>query len=206
MGKNHTKEIVLIAIVGAISFILMFVGFPIIPALPYLKVDFSIVPILMIAFLQGPKGAIGASFIANLMHYMYTGGEMGFPIGVVTAFIATIAYVLPIYYILKDQMLAAFTPDGQTGEVNHTKTMAAYILSTLSLTVVMTALNYFVITPFYMQVMNFDIGNMQTYILAGIIPFNVIKGLLVSILAHFVLVQTLPTLVSRFGSRQLSRQ
>ncbi|MGH2103121.1 ECF transporter S component, partial [Aerococcus urinaeequi] len=98
MGKNHTKEIVLVAIVAALSFILMFIGFPIIPALPYLKVDFSLVPILLVAFISGPKKAVAASLIANGLHYMYTGGEMGIPIGDATAFIATIAYILPIYY------------------------------------------------------------------------------------------------------------
>ncbi|OYQ67061.1 ECF transporter S component [Aerococcus sp. 1KP-2016] len=206
MGKSNTQQIVLVAIVGAISFILMFVGFPVIPALPFLKVDFSIVPLLLIAFVYGPKGAIGASFIANFLHYMYTGGEMGIPIGDTTAFIATIAYILPIYYILKDQMLAAYTNDGREANISHGKTITAYVISILSLTIVMTVLNYFVITPFYMQVMNFDVGNMQTYLLAGIIPFNLIKGVLVSLLAHFVLVQTLPTMIHRFGSPQLSRQ
>lgn len=206
MGKNHTKEIVLVAIIGAISFILMFVGFPIIPALPYLKIDFSLIPILLVAFVNGPKSAIGASLIANIMHYVYTGGEMGIPIGDGTSFIANVAYILPIYFLLKDQMQAAYSTGSHGQERNRTKTFGAYLLGTISLTIVMTILNYFIITPFYMQVMNFDVGNMQTYILAGIIPFNLVKGVLVSILAHVVLVQSLPTLISRFGSRELSRQ
>lgn len=204
MGKNYTKEIVLVAIVGALSFILMFIGFPIIPALPYLKVDFSLVPILLVAFISGPKKAVAASLIANGLHYMYTGGEMGIPIGDATAFIATIAYILPIYYLLKDQMATVYTGNKSAKEMNFGKTIAAYLAATLSLSLVMTILNYFVITPFYMQVMNFDVGNMQTYILAGIIPFNLFKGVLVSLLAHFVLVQTLPTLVNRFGTREYS--
>lgn len=202
MGKNHTKEIVLVAIVGALSFILMFIGFPIIPALPYLKVDFSLVPILLVAFTAGPKKAVAASLIANVLHYMSTGGEMGFPIGDATAFIATIAYIFPIYYLLKDQITSVHPGHTSIKEMNWGRTITAYVIATLSLTVVMTFLNYFVITPFYMQVMNFDIGNMQTYILAGIIPFNLIKGVLVSVLAHFVLVQTLSTLVNRFGTRE----
>ena len=101
-------------------------------------------------------------------------------------------------------MATVYAGNKSAKEINFGKTIVAYLAATLSLTLVMTILNYFVITPFYMQVMNFDVGNMQTYILAGIIPFNLIKGVLVSLLAHFVLVQTLPTLVNRFGTREYS--
>ena len=63
----------------------------------------------------------------------------------------------------------------------------------------MTVLNYYIITPFYMYVMNFPIDNIRTYILFGIIPFNLLKGLLVSIMAHIVVVKVLPTLIQKFG-------
>src|SRR5699024_3056533 len=115
-----------------------------------------------------------------------------------------IAYILPIYYLLKDQMVTVYIGNQSAKEMNFGKTIAAYLAATLSLTLVMTILNYFVITPFYMQVMNFDVGNMQTYILACIIPFILFQGLLFFLLANFVLTQTLPNLVSRFDTREYS--
>ena len=42
------------ALLGAIAFMLMFVEFPLIPIAPFLKIDFSDVPVLLGLVIYGP--------------------------------------------------------------------------------------------------------------------------------------------------------
>lgn len=198
--NRKIQSLLLSAIMGALAYLLMYFSFPVMPALPYLKIDFSDIPILLVAFVEGPIGATLSAFIAKFLHYVFTGGEMGIPIGDFTSFLATLAYTLPIYYILKKPITSQLLGYAhQTKKNFNWRAIGSYALATLSLTIVMTVLNYYIITPFYMYVMNFPIDNIRTYILFGIIPFNLLKGLLVSIMAHIVVVKVLPTLIQKFG-------
>ncbi|WP_337123420.1 ECF transporter S component, partial [Staphylococcus aureus] len=45
--KNNTRKMAYIAILSAISFLLMYVQFQILPGADFLKLDFSILPILI---------------------------------------------------------------------------------------------------------------------------------------------------------------
>lgn len=194
--NTNTRKLVQIAIIGALAYILMFFAFPIIPFIPYVKVDFSDVPLLLLTIIQGPLSGIAAAFIRSVLHYIQTGGDAGYPIGDLASFLATIAFILPVYYVIRPKLLGK----GQ-GIISKTRLsqnkgrmLFGYLCSILSLTIVMSLLNYFVLTPFYMAVMNFPIPNMGEYILKGIIPFNLIKGILVSAAAHVILVKILPLL------------
>ena len=44
---THTRKMAVVAILSAISFLLMFFDFPILPGASFLKLDFSILPILL---------------------------------------------------------------------------------------------------------------------------------------------------------------
>lgn len=197
--NTNTRRLLLTAIMGALAYIIMFFAFPIIPVVPYVQVDFSDVPILLLTFLQGPISGIAAAAIRSILHYIQTGGDAGYPIGDVTGFLATISYILPIYYIVKGNSKRKIQAivDKTILPKSNGRILLGYLCSIISLTVVMTILNYFVITPFYMAVMNFPIANMREYILLGIIPFNIIKGILVAIVSHIILVKVLPLLQKR---------
>ena len=56
----------------------------------------------------------------------------------------------------------------------------ALLTGTLVLTVVLSIANWFIITPLYMYLLNFEMGSVKELVLAGILPFNIIKGLVVS--------------------------
>ncbi len=44
---TNTRKMAYIAILSAISFLLLFFNFPILPAASFLKIDFSVIPILL---------------------------------------------------------------------------------------------------------------------------------------------------------------
>lgn len=188
--KTSTRQLIVTAVMGAIAFILMMFSFPILPAIPFLKVDFSDVPILFTTFLFGPWSGAGAAFVRNFLHYMQTGGNAGYPIGDIASFIATLSYCLPIYYILRNYDLR-LSKQVETAKY-YVKVCFAFAIGSVLMTFVLSLANYYVITPFYMAVMNFEIPNMQEYILYGIVPFNLLKGLIISITNFIVLSAALP--------------
>lgn len=168
MQTSNTKKMVGIAMLAALATILISFGFPIIPGVSFLKVDFSDIPVLIGMFLYGPVGGTMVAFIRSLLHYIQTGGDAGYPIGDTASFIASVAYTLPIYLIMKSM-------------VNNTKTIIfANIVGSLSLAVILSLVNYFFLLPLYLKVLNFSVGPIRDYILMGVIPFNIIKGAIVS--------------------------
>lgn len=184
MLKGKTHRLVGISLFGALGFILMFLAFPVIPAFSYLKVDFSDLPILISFLLYGPFGGIMSALVRTILHYIQTGGDMGYPIGDFASFIATLSYCWPAYALLKKSK----TQKGAAG---------AFVLGTISLTIILSIANLYVITPLYLRILNFSVGNLSEYILAGVVPFNLIKGTIISIVFLMVLPKLKPWLVKQ---------
>lgn len=182
MLKGKTHRIVGISLFGALAFVLMFFAFPVLPAFPYLKVDFSDLPLVISFILYGPVGGIISALIRSILHYMQTGGDMGYPIGDFASFLATLSYSLPVYFI------------GRKAK-NNKDFILALVAGTLSLTVVLTLANWAIITPLYLRILNFSVGNLRDYIVAGVVPFNIIKGIIVSMAFLVVMPKLKPWLV-----------
>lgn len=166
---RNTKKMVGIAILGAMSFILINFSFPIVPGVSFLKVDFSDMPSIIGMFLYGPVGGIAIAFIRSLLHYLQTGGDAGFPIGDLTSFIASVSYLLPLYWIIRKK------------GTSLNRLILGSLAGTLTLTAVLSILNYYVVAPLYMLVFNFDLGPLVQYVLYGVLPFNLAKGFLISV-------------------------
>ncbi|APZ48869.1 ECF transporter S component [Jeotgalibaca sp. PTS2502] len=184
MLKGNTHRLVGISLFGALGFVLMFIAFPVIPAFSYLKVDFSDLPILLSFLLYGPIGGVMSTLIRTILHYIQTGGDMGYPIGDFASFIATLSYCFPAYWLLKKSK-------------SQKSATVAFLLGTLSLTVVLTIANLYIITPLYLKILNFSVGNITEYILAGVVPFNLIKGTIISLVFLMVLPKLRPWLVKQ---------
>ncbi|CFO28535.1 riboflavin transporter [Staphylococcus aureus] len=56
-------------------------------------------------------------------------------------------------------------------------------MATLVMTIVLSILNYFVLLPLYGMIMNLSdvVENVKIVIVSGVIPFNIIKGVVISI-------------------------
>jgi len=182
MSNNKTRKLVGIAMLASLAWVISMLSFPVLPGSPFLKVDFSDLAVLFGMYVYGPLGGIAIAFIRSLLSYVQKGGEMGFPIGDTAAFIASLSYTLPIYLILV-----------RYGASLKEK-VAGIFSSTLSLTVVMSALNWLFIAPAYMAVMGFDVGPMRTYLLYAVVPFNLIKGVLVGLVFYVAFAKLRPWL------------
>lgn len=174
MIDKRTRKIVVVGILAALAWIISRFTFPLLPWAPFLKIDFSDIPILLGMYVFGPMAGIAIAGVRSLLSYVMSGGEAGFPIGDTAAFLATLSYTLPVYYIIKNR------------KPSTKSTLLSSGLGTISLTVVLSVLNWAFIAPMYMYVMGFSVGPMREYLALSVIPFNLIKGIFVSIVFFVV--------------------
>jgi riboflavin transporter FmnP len=169
MLQVSIKKWVLAACLAAISYLLMFLSFAVIPIVPYMKIDFSDLAVLIGFFVLGTSGGIGVAAIRSVLYFVITGVSLDNFIGVATSFIASLAFCLPLYFLLKNK---------QTLQIKNYA--LAIVVATLILTVVLSLANWLVITPVYIAVLGLNLGlPVAKLVLYGVIPFNLIKGVLV---------------------------
>jgi riboflavin transporter FmnP len=80
-------------------------------------------------------------------------------------------------------------------------------LGILAMTVFMSIANYFVITPLYLKAFGLSAGQMLgmglgRYILVGIVPFNLLKGMIVSAVFLVLHAKLLPWLSKKTMTSQ----
>ncbi|WP_203641122.1 ECF transporter S component [Levilactobacillus andaensis] len=166
------RAMVEMALFAGVAYVLMFVSLPIIPIVPYMKLDLSDLVVLLGMSLFGPAGAVLIAAVKELLYFVTTGLDIVNFIGVLTAFIADLALVLPISAVLKHHHQPTLK-----------RQIVAVIVGTLTLTVVLSLANWWVITPLYLKVWGMSLGlPVNKLILLGVIPFNLIKGIVLGIL------------------------
>lgn len=166
MGNSTVKfqEFIGVAIFAALGTILMFFEFPVLLWMPFLKVDLSDVVTLIGTFAYGPVGGTLIALIKSMVHVLVTGSGIGGLIGNGAAFVGSVALLLPFNHFW-----------------TKNKKISAVIIGTIVMTVVMSILNYFVIMPLYMSVMGMKLNmSLAQYVATGVIPFNIIKALIIS--------------------------
>lgn len=176
MSRDQIKlrNLVKVGILSAMSFILMFIQFPIPIAPPFMKVDLADVPALIGGFSMGPVYGVLIQLIKNLLNLTKTStggvGEMSnFIVGGLFVFVASFIY--------------------QKKKSKKTATIGL-ILGMLVMTLVATFSNAFVIFPLYGKAMGIPMeafvdmtskvnGLVKSYfslMVFAIVPFNLVKG------------------------------
>ena len=105
------------------------------------------------------------------------------PIGPLANLLASFSLLLPVYFTYKKSK-------------TKKSLVLGFILGVFALTLVMAVLNYFVLLPAYGLIIDQRdlIENIRAIITAGIIPFNIIKGILVGLMAYLVYTKVIPKL------------
>ena len=178
MVTSHQKvhQMVGVCSLSALAFILMLFEFPILPVAPYLKMDFSDLPVLIGGFIYGPAAGVMIAFLKCLIHAMTRGFSAGELVGILGNFLSSLALLLPFCWTWKHNSWS-FKRQLWLGSIS----------ATVTLVVVMALLNWWVLTPLYMALWNWKSTlPIPELIAVAVIPFNLIKGVLVS--AVFALV------------------
>ena len=98
---TNTRKLAYIAILSAVSFLLLYFSFPLIPAADFLKVDFSILPVLIALVIFDFKSAIGVLLLRSLLKLLLNNGGPGSMIGLPMNFVALGVFVWGLSYFWK---------------------------------------------------------------------------------------------------------
>lgn len=173
------------AILSVIGFLIMFIEVPI-PIFPaFLKIDVSDLPALIGAFALGPVAGIVIELLKNILHGIFNGQ---------TAFIGELANFLVGAIFVG---VAGLIYKRKKTRMNALIGLAA---GTVIMSIVASILNYFVILPLYEAVLHYPISavvgmgsainpsikNLNTLIVFAILPFNLIKGVVASVITMAV--------------------
>jgi len=182
--KIMIRRIAACAILTAMAVLLMYLEIPL-PFMPvFLKFDFSELPVLIGAFALGPVWGVVIELLKNLIHLPVT-QTMG--IGELSNFIAGTIYVGTAGIIYRKLL---------------TKKGAAIsmAIATLALAIVSIPVNAFITLPLYGSMMGFPleaiigmsasanplVKDKMSLLLAVFVPFNLFKGIVVSVITFFV--------------------
>ncbi|WP_316423790.1 Gx transporter family protein [Lactiplantibacillus plantarum] len=169
MQHTTLHRLVGIALLGAIAYILMLLEFRILPVAPWMKIDFSDIPILIGLFLFGVGGAFVITIIKLLLHSAMMGFAIYDLIGSFASFLGTAVLILAFALVLRYYR----------GNPKW-RMPVAIVVATIGLVVIESLANLTFVLPFYLQVMGMKLSmSLNTVVLVAVIPFNLIKGLLV---------------------------
>ena len=160
-----TRQLVTMALMCAIGTLLSFIEFPLLPGVTWLKFDASNMPAMVAGFAYGPAGGVAVGIVTAIIHGLlmadFTGALMN--ILVVTCF------VLPAAFIYKKKRTYKFAIIG--------------LVFSIIAGVIGSIIGNLLLTPSWLGV-PFDA--VVALIIPVLIPFNLLKGLLNSVITLIV--------------------
>lgn len=188
---GSTKALTKISILSVIAYLIMFLEIPVMFFPGFLKIDLSDIPALVGAFAMGPAAGIMIELIKNILHFITkttTGG-----VGELANFLVGIALIVPaaIAYRQYQSKKAA---------------VVGVIIGTIVMGITGGLANYYILLPFYAKIMpmeqiiawsaaaNGAIVDMKTLIFYAIIPFNILKGIVVAVITSMLYKKLSPIL------------
>jgi riboflavin transporter FmnP len=191
MKNDRTKKLVVIGVLSSVAAVLMFFDFPLWFAPDFYKLDFSEIPVLFGAFAYGPVAGVMIELVKIIVRTAITGTRT-YGVGEFANFLIGISLVLPaslIYYRRKTKKRALI------GLVVGTLSMAS-IGALLNAFVLLPAYAFFMSTPdnavtvdMFVQMgtlVNPMITNVTTLILFAVTPFNILKGIVTSVVVLLI--------------------
>ena len=182
-SKTSIRYIARIAVLTAIASVMMLFEFPLWFAPGFYKLDVSELVILMGGFAMGPTAAILIEFLKNLINILLNGTDTAY-IGEFANFITGCAFVVPAALIYKYHK-------------NKKGAIISMIVGSLSLALIGSLLNYFVLIPAFSRLYNMEmeaiigmgaavnplVSDLKTLVIFAVAPFNLVKGIVCSTLA-----------------------
>lgn len=185
--RFETWKMTRIAVLSAVAIVLFFVE---IPVVAFYKLDISTFPAIIAGFSMGPLAGAIVLLIKDLLHLTATSTA---GVGELADFIMSLAFVLPA------SMLYARNKTRRSA-------LIGLVVGTVCISVVGALTNYFVLLPFYSTVMPMEaimnvakkavssIENTLQLVLYITLPFNLLKGVVLSAVTFLTYKQVSPLL------------
>lgn len=183
MSENKNLKslitLVIISMFSALSIILYFFEFPVLQALPHLKLDFSDIPALLAGVAFGPLWGAAVELIKNVVEMIFKGlgTQMGY--GNLMNFIVGCAFVCPFsYFFRKFGEKYGFTK----------KVIFSSIVGIISIVGLGIAANYLIAPLFFKHFMGIELTNDALWAAVwGATALNAIKGVMLAVAAILIL-------------------
>lgn len=184
--KLGTREIVTIGMLGAIAVVLMLFEIPLPFAPSFYEIDLSEVPVLVGCFAMGPVAGVLIELVKIILNLIINGSVTA-GVGELANFCIGCAFCVPAGIIYQKK-----------------KTKKGAMIGLVSGTLIMTFLgcfiNAYVMLPTYAKAfkipiegliemgtkVNASITNLFTFVMFAVVPFNLLKGILVSIVVLLI--------------------
>lgn len=171
MKNNKTQKLVLIALLAAISIMLLYVPFLRFPMLvSYLEYDAMDIPILIGGFMLGPIAGLIITLIGALIQGVTVSGGSGI-YGIIMHMLATGAFVTTASLIYRKKKTIK-------------SAIVGLIFGTIAMTLIMIPANL-IVTPLFL---GYPVSAVKGLILPVIIPFNLLKAGINSVLTFLIFI------------------
>lgn len=176
-----------IALLSGIGFLFMYFDFPL-PLLPtFLKLDLGDVPAVIGTIAFGPLAGVIIELLKNVLILVFKTTSTG-GIGELANFVVGASFVVPLGLVMKSKKL------------DQKSAIIGFIIAVVSMVVVAAISNYYFFIPafaaFYhapvesfvemAKSVNGLVSDYKTLILLAIVPFNVIKGFVISVIGYYL--------------------
>ena len=180
--NSPARRVALVGVFSAIAAVLMLFELPLWFAPSFYELDFSEVPILIGAFALGPVAGVLTELVKILLNLVINGTNTAF-VGEFANFVMGCAFVVPASVIYKRKK-------------NRQHAMIGLVAGTVIMSAAAVFINALVLLPAYAKAfgmpvdafvqmgtaINPAINGIWTFVLLAVAPFNLIKGVLVSVI------------------------
>lgn len=180
--KVNTRTLVQIGMLSALAIILMQFEIPLPFAPAFYKIDFSEVPVLIGCFSMGPFAGVLIELIKVILNVAIK-GTMTMGIGDAANFLIGCAFCVPAALIYQKKRTKSGAVTGM-------------VVGTVIMTILGCVLNAYILLPVYAKAfempldalvsmgteVNGAITGLMTFVLFAVAPFNLLKGILVSLI------------------------
>lgn len=184
--SSKIRTIAQIGMLGAIAVILMLFEIPLPFAPSFYEIDLSEVPVMIGCFVMGPLAGVAIEFIKILLNFVLN--------GTVTAGVGEFAN-----FLIGCSMIV---PAGMIYKKMHTRKGAiiGMLFGTVFMTVIGCFINAYILLPTYAKAfgmpldaivgmgsaINPKITSLTTFVIFATAPFNLLKGVLVSLIVFLI--------------------
>lgn len=192
--RNRIRNLAQIGMLSAVAVVLMLFEIPLPFAPSFYEIDFSEVPVLIGCFAMGPMAGITIEFVKILLN-LFLNGTITAGVGELGNFLIGCSLCIPASVIYRKV---------------HSRRGALFgmIVGTLCMTGIGCIVNAYLLLPTYVKAMglpmesivgmgtavNPKIQDLQTLVLYAVAPFNLLKGILVSIIVLLIYKKIRPLL------------
>lgn len=194
--RISTADLCYIGVMSAISVVLsLTLKIPMAFLAPWLKLDLSFVPVMLTGFALGPVSGLIVLTITNVIHLFVSDSAM---VGQLADFLLGLCFMLPASLIYRRQHTRRGALVGMI--VGSACMIVGGILSNLYL-----LLPLFLGADYAQKLVSVGFSSVSNCVIAAVIPFNLIKGVVVSAVT-FVLYKRLSRLLHRAQQKEGNRK